>query len=343
MVGKDDLSIHNHAGLPSSAYPNISRVESDEAYFGQQARAVQANVLFLLKVIREFETALFPFGEQGLMHGPLHSSIGQEAVAVGTTLGLREGDKVNSTHRAHHHFLAKALAHYAPAGFDPLTSELDEGLMHCVRKTFAEILGLAEGWCGGRGGSMHLYDRESGNIGTNAIVGGGIPIATGAAFAEHFRGTGKVALSYFGDGAVSIGAFHEGINLAVVWKLPAIFVIENNLYAQSPGWRIVAPSTPFDFIGLFNAALRSCDPVYIIEHHLLYPVKGEVPQDDLDYLVAMDKAVIRRSGRDVTVAAYLQMRISGPRSSVRHGESNEEKKENVNDCEDTGSCRSDGP
>jgi len=238
------------SGLRATDYPNITRVQVGDDYRQRQDKVELAVALFLLQVIRDFETLLLELDKQKLIHGPLHSSIGSEAVAVGATLALRPGDKVNSTHRAHHHFLAKALRHYAAPGFDPLTAGLDDGLKRCVRKTLAEIMGLADGWCGGRGGSMHLYDRESGNIGTNAIVGGGIPIASGAAFAEKSRGTGNVALCYLGDGAVSIGSFHEGIALATAWRLPAIFVIENNLYAVATHSQASS--------GLPDLAIRAC-------------------------------------------------------------------------------------
>jgi len=123
------------------------------------------------------------------------------------------------------------MSFYAPADFDPVADPLPEVLVECVRRTLAEVLGLAPGWAGGRGGSMHLFDLQSGVAGTTAIVGGGIPIAAGLALAEQLRGTDNVALAFIGDGACSIGAFHEGISMARVWNLPAIFLIENNLYS----------------------------------------------------------------------------------------------------------------
>ena len=242
--------VEDTSRLSSSDYPNIRHVTADDDYWRRQSAEHLAWMLFLLETIRRFETLLLQLDEKKLVHGPLHSSIGQEAVAVGATMGLKSGDKVNSTHRAQHHFLAKALTHYAAPGFNPVTSGLDDALKRCAHKTAAEILGLSEGWCCGRGGSMHLCDRASGNIGTNAIVGGGIPIASGAAFAEKLRNSGNVALCYLGDGAVSIGSFHEGISMAVVWKLPAIFVIENNLYAVA--------TNNIETAGLTDLAIRAC-------------------------------------------------------------------------------------
>lgn len=240
----------NASGLTASDYPNISFVSADEGDWNIPRPSQTAWPMFLLETIRRFETALLRLDEQKLIHGPLHSSIGEEAVAVGATLALSLSDKVISTHRAHHHFLAKAMDYYASPEFDPLTSGPDSSLVRCVRRTMSEVLGLKDGWCGGRGGSMHLYDRASGNVGTNAIVGGGVPIASGAAFAEKLRGSGAVALCYLGDGAVSIGSFHEGVNMAVIYKLPAIFVIENNLYA-------VATNNE-ESTGLTDLAIRAC-------------------------------------------------------------------------------------
>jgi 2-oxoisovalerate dehydrogenase E1 component len=210
-------------------YPNIIRVESmfPEQHEHDQRRLGFA--LLQLETIRRFEQWLVD--HEALVHGPVHASIGQEAVAVGAVSGLLPGDKITSTHRAHHHVLAKMMSFYVPADFDPLGAELPETLADCVRRTLAEVLGLAPGWAGGRGGSMHLFDLRSGVAGTTAIVGGGIPIAAGLAFAEKLKRTDNVALSFIGDGACSIGAFHEGISMARVWNLPAIFLIENNLYS----------------------------------------------------------------------------------------------------------------
>lgn len=248
LMNKNNIIIQI-TDLSARDYPNISYVQSDQEYWAKQSPSQLYGMLFLLQTIRQFESLLLQLDEQKLIHGPLHSSIGQEAVAVGTTMALESTDKIVSTHRAHHHFLSKALMYYAPPDFDPLVSPLDEGLKRCMRKTLAEVLGLSDGWVGGRGGSMHLCDQPSGNIGTSAIVGGGIPIASGAGFAEKFRRTGGVVVCYFSDGAVSIGSFHEGINMAVVNKLPVIFIIENNLYA-------VATNT-IETAGLTDLAIRA--------------------------------------------------------------------------------------
>ncbi len=182
--------------------------------------------------IRSFEEYVLELAGQGLVHGPAHSSVGQEGGAVGSVLPLRSDDFVNGSHRGHHQFLAKAFGHVLTpkAGALPeLTDEVNEVL----RRTLAEICGLADGFCRGRGGSMHLQWREAGAMGTNAIVGGGVPQAAGFAFNQLHAGTDAVSVTYFGDGAVNIGSVLETFNLAAAWKLPVCFFIENNQYAVS--------------------------------------------------------------------------------------------------------------
>jgi 2-oxoisovalerate dehydrogenase E1 component len=198
-------------------------------------RAIPAHVsvkmLAVLHLIRAFEERVLDLKEADLVHGPAHTSVGQEAVAAGVAAALRTSDLIGSTHRAHGHFLAKALIHYAPPEWNPLSGETTPAMGDAVYRTLAEIMGLAAGWCGGRGGSMHLYDLNSGNLGSNAIVGGGIPLATGAAWAERLRGLNKVVVSFFGDGAINQGCFHEVANLAALWRIPILYLIENNQYA----------------------------------------------------------------------------------------------------------------
>ena len=194
--------------------------------------ALLGTMLTTLHLIRAFEEKVLELAGQGLVHGPAHSSIGQEGGAVGSILPLRASDQVNGSHRGHHQFLAKALHYVAPQGLDP-RSPLPGDLHGLMRKTLAEILGLAEGFCKGRGGSMHLYWGEAGALGTNAIVGGGVPMAGGAAWAHRRAGSGDVAVTYFGDGAMNIGSVLEMMNLAAAWKLPLCFFVENNRYAVS--------------------------------------------------------------------------------------------------------------
>lgn len=202
---------------------------------GDDRRAIpprdHERMLALLHLIRAFELRVLDLKDADLVHGPAHTSVGQEAVAVGVAAALHTTDMIASTHRAHGHFLAKALLYYAPADWSPLLGETTPAMYDAVYRTLAEIMGLAAGWCGGRGGSMHLYDRASGNLGSNAIVGGGIPLATGAAWAERIRRRDTVVVSFFGDGAINQGCFHEVANMAALWGVPILYLIENNLYA----------------------------------------------------------------------------------------------------------------
>ncbi|MFY0477912.1 alpha-ketoacid dehydrogenase subunit alpha/beta [Achromobacter marplatensis] len=194
--------------------------------------ALLGTMLTQLHWIRAFEEAVLDLAAEGLVHGPAHSSVGQEGGAVGSVLALGAGDQINGSHRGHHQFLAKALQHVAPLGLDPrnpLTPAIDDVL----QKTLAEIMGLAQGFCRGRGGSMHLRWLEAGALGTNAIVGGGVPLAAGAGWAHKHAGTDRVAVTYFGDGAVNIGSVLETMNLTAAWKTPLCFFIENNRYAVS--------------------------------------------------------------------------------------------------------------
>jgi pyruvate dehydrogenase E1 component alpha subunit len=161
--------------------------------------------------IRLFEERVNDLYTRALMPGLAHLYIGEEAVAVGVCEALRRDDYITSTHRGHGHCLAKGAAPH---------------LM------FAELLGKEAGYCKGKGGSMHIADPATGNLGANAIVGGGAPIATGAAFSAKYLGTGQVAVSFFGEGALGQGVLYEEMNLAQLWKLPVIFACENNMYNE---------------------------------------------------------------------------------------------------------------
>lgn len=182
--------------------------------------------------IRTFEEYVLELASAGLVHGPAHSSIGQEGGAVGSVLALTSEDSVNGSHRGHHQFLAKALHHLEPRGLDPLAEASDE-LRDILLRTLAEICGLDRGWSHGRGGSMHLKWKEAGAMGTNAIVGGGVPQAAGFAWSHRQAGTEAVSVTYFGDGAINIGSTLETFNLAAAWMLPVCFFVENNRYAVS--------------------------------------------------------------------------------------------------------------
>jgi 2-oxoisovalerate dehydrogenase E1 component len=192
--------------------------------------ALLATMLGQLHLIRAFEERVLDLAGEGLVHGPAHSSIGQEGGAVGSIVGLRSSDAVNGSHRGHHQFLAKALTHVAQGGLD-LDALVTADIQSVLQKTLAEILGLAQGYCRGRGGSMHLQWFEAGALGTNAIVGGGAPMATGNAWAQKRSGSTDLTINYFGDGAAQIGSVLESMNLAAAWKLPVCFFVENNFYA----------------------------------------------------------------------------------------------------------------
>jgi TPP-dependent pyruvate/acetoin dehydrogenase alpha subunit len=162
--------------------------------------------------IRKFEEKAIDLFEHGQIRGNVHPCIGQEAVSVGVCASLRRDDYMTSTHRGHGNCLAK--------GADP-------------RLMMAELLGRETGYCKGKGGSMHIADFAGGNLGANGIVGGGLPIAAGAGISIRNRGTDQVVVCFFGDGASNQGTFHESLDLAALWKLPVLFVCENNLYALS--------------------------------------------------------------------------------------------------------------
>ncbi|QNN53862.1 thiamine pyrophosphate-dependent dehydrogenase E1 component subunit alpha [Nocardioides mesophilus] len=174
--------------------------------------ATATSTLETMWLIRRFEEAVDDLFARGLMHGTMHLSIGQEASATGTCFALRDDDAITSTHRGHGHCIAK--------GAD-------------LERMMAELLAKETGYCRGRGGSMHIADVATGNLGANGIVAGGIPIAAGAALGYRMQGLDRVVVSFFGDGAANEGAFHEAVNLAAIWKLPVVFLCENNKYGMS--------------------------------------------------------------------------------------------------------------
>ena len=166
--------------------------------------------------IRRFEEQSRREADAGKLRG-MHSSIGQEAVPTGISAHLRDNDFVLGTHRSHHHCIAK--------GVD-------------INEMMAELLGKATGTNSGKGGTMHIADINKGMLGANGVVGSNIPVATGVGLSAKVRGTDQVSVVFFGDGASSQGVLHESMNLASIWKLPVLFVCENNRYAES---------TPFEF------------------------------------------------------------------------------------------------
>ena len=172
----------------------------------------QREMLRLMQTIRRFEERATKDYIAGDIYGVVHSYVGEEAIAVGVCSALEEGDQIISTHRGHGHCIAK--------GAD-------------LNRMMAELYGRETGYCKGKGGSMHIADFDIGMLGANGIVAGGIPIVTGAGLAAQMDGNGRVAVSFFGDGASNAGPFHESINIAAKWKLPMLYVCENNLYAAN--------------------------------------------------------------------------------------------------------------
>ncbi len=187
-----------------------------------EERAEQLEILRSMHEIRFFEQECGRLFARGEVRGTTHLCEGQEAVSVGACRALRDGDTMTCTYRGH----GATLAMGAP-----------------LDACFGEIFGRAPGLCHGKGGSMHLTDVRVGALGSHAIVGAHLPIANGAAFESRYRGTGAVHACFFGDGSTNIGAFHESLNLAAIWKLPVVFICENNLYGEySP----VATTTPIE-------------------------------------------------------------------------------------------------
>lgn len=170
------------------------------------------DLYYQMWLIRYFDEKVDEFFARGMIHGTTHLAVGQEATAAGACFVLEEKDKITSTHRGHGHCIAK--------GAD-------------VNRMMAELFAKETGYCRGKGGSMHIADVDKGNLGANGIVGGGIPIAVGAALTSKMKNLGFVVLCFFGDGASNEGSFHEAINLASIWQLPVVFFCENNQYGMS--------------------------------------------------------------------------------------------------------------
>ena len=188
----------------------------------------QLEMLRSMQIIRRFEERASDDYQAGAIYGVVHCYIGEEAVAVGICSALNRDDQIISTHRGHGHCLAK--------GAD-------------LNRMMAELYGRQAGYCKGKGGSMHIADFSIGMLGANGIVAGGIPIVTGAGLAAQLEGKGRVAVSFFGDGASNAGPFHESINIAATWKLPMLYVCENNLYS--------AGTTAAETLALSDVAARA--------------------------------------------------------------------------------------
>jgi acetoin:2,6-dichlorophenolindophenol oxidoreductase subunit alpha len=186
-------------------------VTSDKSDTGQVGKGQLLDLYEQMAVIRRTEKAAYDLFMHGLVKGTTHLAAGHEAVAVGASAALQPDDYVFATYRGHHHAMAR--------GATP-------------EECLAELMSKATGICKAKGGSMHLTKASSGMLGSYAIVGAHLPMAVGAAWSAKLRGTDQIAVAFFGDGATNIGAFHEALNLAAVWKLPVVFVCENNLYME---------------------------------------------------------------------------------------------------------------
>jgi len=232
-------------------------------------------LLYEMQLIRLFDEAAEQLYLAGKVHGTMHLCIGQEAVAVGAIAALRSDDYITSTHRGHGHAIAK--------GQD-------------IRAMMAELLGKETGVCRGRGGSMHMADLDLGNLGANGIVSGGIPLAVGAALGIKIQGQDRVVLCFFGDGAVNTGNFHESLNMASIWKLPVVFLCENNQYAMSMPVR------------------RALSTRHVADRAAAYSIPGKTV-DGMDVLAmyeAAKEAVTRaRSGEGPTLVEAITYRYKG--------------------------------
>jgi len=241
----------------------------------QPTGAELRELLRLMFLIRAFDSSLPQLYTQGLSRGSSHAAIGQEAVAVGACSVLQRADYITSTHRGHGHAIAK--------GAD-------------VRLMMAELFGRSEGYCKGKGGSMHIADFSIGMLGANGIVGGGFGLAAGAALSAHLLGEERVALCFFGDGAINQGVFHEVANLAAIWQLPLILLCENNQFAMS--------ARASDMTAIPNIADRATS----------YGFPG-VSVDGMDVLavreVVHDAVVRARAGEGPTLIVAACFRFAG--------------------------------
>ena len=211
------------------AKKTASMAEKVSAMIEEQALTKEdlVNSLRQIMEIRAFENNIANLLSKAVLKGASHLYAGQEAVAVGAVSALRDDDFITSTHRGHGH----GHAHGDKAARTP------EARQEHFNKMMAEVLGRSGGYCKGKGGSMHIADVAHGNLGATGIVGGNIPVAVGAALAQKLQGTDNVVLCFFGDGASNTGNFHEALNMASLWDLPVVFVVENNMYAMSVPWK----------------------------------------------------------------------------------------------------------
>jgi 2-oxoisovalerate dehydrogenase E1 component len=265
-------------------------------------------------LIRRFEEKILELFNAGLVHGPAHASIGQEATAVGAMSVLSTGDKINGTHRAHHQVLSKLMNAAMPADFEP-TASFTPSMDDMLRGFMAEIMGLSVGFCGGRGGSMHMRHQAAGVAGTSAIIGGNLPHAAGYALAEKLHGTGNIAVAFYGDGTAMAGQAYEAMNIAALYSLPIIFFAENNYYAvsthvseQTRETRLASRGPMLGFAGI------ECDGMDILAVHKA---------------MAEARRIIATDGGPVVIEAlcYRFLHQAGPRAGSEFGYRSREEEE----------------
>lgn len=253
---------------PLSPAATWVRLELDDADWGNEKAQDLIHWYGQMLLIRRFEEKLLELEKVGLIHGPAHASIGQEAGAVGAMSVLRAGDKINGTHRAHHQVLMKLVNAEMPAGFDILSDAFTAGMDDAIHRFMAEIMGLSPGYCGGRGGSMHMRYADAGVVGTSAIVGGNPPHAVGYALADKMLGRDQVSVTFFGDGAAQNGASYEAMNIAAAQRLPVIFFIENNLYGVATHISDVTRETRLSSRGaMLGITSFECDGMDVVAVH----------------------------------------------------------------------------
>ncbi len=253
--------------------------------------------------IRVFEEHVNELYTSAKMPGLAHLYSGEEAVAVGVCAALRRDDYITSTHRGHGHCLAKGAS---------------------VDRMYAELLGKEAGYCRGKGGSMHIADQDTGNLGANAIVGGSAGIATGAAMSSKMRGTDQVAVCFFGDGALGQGVLYEEMNMAALWKLPVIYVCENNLYNEYTHFSETTAGTMSARPRAFGPAFLLCQTYRFYGHHVgdvarsYYRSKEEEEQwkSQRDPLGLLSQWLIEQSMADTGTFEKIEQRV---RSEVEAG------------------------
>lgn len=261
----EDVMVTRRPLSPSTEWTRIEVDESDWA--AQPARDLIAWYGQMV-LVRRFEEKLLDLEKAGLVHGPAHVSIGQEACGVGAMSILGTADKINGTHRAHHQVLTKLMNCATPEGFDVLKDHFTPDMDDAIYRFMAEILGLSPGYCGGRGGSMHMRAADAGIVGTSAIIGGNPPHAVGYALADKLLGRNCISVTFFGDGATLSGGTAEAMNIAAAQSLPVIFFIENNLYGVSTHISDVTRETRLASRGVMNGIPSfECDGMDVVAVH----------------------------------------------------------------------------